>query len=1824
MSLAFAVWKRLSSAATVALLVAAGIVATSVAAPPAFADLVVPGPNPIAQRTPAMVSGDVLPTVQIDGVVWSQAIAGNVVYAGGQFANARPAGAAANTNLTPRSNLLAYNLATGVLITGFAPTLNGAVRTVVVSPDKTRVYIGGDFTAVNGVSRYRIAAFDAVTGALVTSFAPVLDAQVKTIWATNTTVYAGGSFSKVGTTARGKLAAFSASNGALMNWAPVSDYAIQTLVGTPDASKIIVGGSFQHINSAPAYGLAAIDSTTGLLVSWPAAATVQDAGANAGIFSLSSDGTNIFGTGWVFGAGGNLEGTFSTDASGNIRWIEDCHGDTYGAYSDGTTTYTVSHAHYCATVGGFPQSDAKWSINQRHALAFSSAPAAGAVLGHNAYGSYTDWYGSPAPQMYNWFPDPAFGNYTSQGQAAWDITGNGQYLIMGGEFPSVSGVAQQGIVRFAVPSIAPNKRGPKSTGGSFIPTLVGQGPGRVRVSFPLNSDIDDLNLAYNVYRDGGATPVYTKVQASPFWGASTLGFVDSGLTPGSKYTYKVTAADADGNVATGSSVSITASSIPASAYTQNVVNDGAEPYWRLGESAGTVAVDYNGFLDGTVGSTVTRGAIGAIGSDTDTASSFDGSATGTVIGTQALTGPNTFSAEVWINTATARGGKILGFGNSNSGESSSYDRHIYMDNAGHIFFGVYPGGVATVNSVKSYNDGQWHHIVATLGPDGMNLYIDDVRVANRSDVTFGQGFTGYWRVGGDSLGGWPNQPTSDFFQGTIDDVAIYPTVLTRNQVDEHWVASGRVSALPAAPADPYGAAVFNSSPTQYWRLGEPAGPTAADSSPSNGSTGTYTGGVTFGVQGAVPGTINTAVTLNGSDGAIYSNNAVSSPTVYSEELWFKTNTSSGGKLIGFGSSQTGASGSYDRHVWMLNSGQLVFGVWTGQTNTISSTAAYNDGQWHHMVATQASDGMKLYVDGQLTGTNPQASQQAYTGYWRVGGDTTWGGNSSNYFAGTIDEVAVYNTELSASDVANHFTKGGGALPNQLPSAAFTSTTGGLTVAFDGSTSVDPDGSVASYSWNFGDGSPLGTGVTPSHLYSAAGTWPVALTVTDDRGGTNTVNHSVVTTHASPVAAFTTTPNGLTVGFGGSATTSDAATLTRYSWNFGDGSATVTGQTVSHVFADGTARMVTLTVTDSYGASSQVTQTVTPSHAAPVVSFTSGATDLSVSFASAASASDGATVTGYSWDFGDGSAAVTTSSPTYVYGAAGSYSVSLKVTDSLGGTNTATHQVTVVAANQLPSAAFTSTTGGLTVAFDGSTSVDPDGSVASYSWNFGDGSPLGTGVTPSHLYSAAGTWPVALTVTDDRGGTNTVNHSVVTTHASPVAAFTTTPNGLTVGFGGSATTSDAATLTRYSWNFGDGSATVTGQTVSHVFADGTARMVTLTVTDSYGASSQVTQTVTPSHAAPVVSFTSGATDLSVSFASAASASDGATVTGYSWDFGDGSAAVTTSSPTYVYGAAGSYSVSLKVTDSLGGTNTATHQVTVAHANPIATFTSTTNGLIATFSASARTSGGASVSGYSWNFGDGSAVGSGLATSHTYAAGGTYTVALTVLDNSGGTATVTQAVTVSLAFAADVFGRTSASGWGSADIGGAWTVSGAPANYSVGGGTGKMKLPTAGSTMTTTLGSVSRADVDLNVSFTTDLAPTGGGIFFTPVVRKVGTTYYSAKLTVASTGKITAYLTKVVSGTETTLKSAVVTGLTFAPGSSVRVRFQAIGSGTTTLNVKAWNDGTSEPTAWTVSTTDSTAALQTAGSIGLIGYVSASSTNAPVIVSVTNLKAVVPSP
>src|SRR3712207_5477050 len=106
--------------------------------------------------TPVTVAADALPTVQINGVVWSQVVVGNTVYVAGQFTRARPAGAAVGTQETVRNNLLAYDIRTGALITSFAPDLNAQATVLATSPDGSRLYVGGAFTLANGQARYRL------------------------------------------------------------------------------------------------------------------------------------------------------------------------------------------------------------------------------------------------------------------------------------------------------------------------------------------------------------------------------------------------------------------------------------------------------------------------------------------------------------------------------------------------------------------------------------------------------------------------------------------------------------------------------------------------------------------------------------------------------------------------------------------------------------------------------------------------------------------------------------------------------------------------------------------------------------------------------------------------------------------------------------------------------------------------------------------------------------------------------------------------------------------------------------------------------------------------------------------------------------------------------------------------------------------------------------------------------------------------------------------------------------------------------------------------------------------------------------------------------------------------------------------------------------------------------------------------------------------------------------------------------------------------------------------------------------------------------------
>jgi hypothetical protein len=149
---------------------------------------------------------------------------------------------------------------------------------------------------------------------------------------------------------------------------------------------------------------------------------------------------------------------------------------------------------------------------------------------------------------------------------------------------------------------------------------------------------------------------------------------------------------------------------------------------------------------------------------------------------------STFSTELWFKTTT-RGGKLVGFGNSQAGSSSAYDRHTYITTAGRLAFGTYnQGNYQILQSPTVVTDGAWHHVVSTMSPTGgMSLYLDGVRVAVNAQFTAPESNAGYWRIGYDNTSGWTGAG-SNYFVGSMRFAAVYKTALTATQVQNHYNA----------------------------------------------------------------------------------------------------------------------------------------------------------------------------------------------------------------------------------------------------------------------------------------------------------------------------------------------------------------------------------------------------------------------------------------------------------------------------------------------------------------------------------------------------------------------------------------------------------------------------------------------------------------------------------------------------------------------------------------------------------------------------------------------------------------------------------------------------------------------------------------------------------------------------------------------------------------------------------------------------------------------------------------------------------------------------
>ena len=495
-------------------------------------------------------------------------------------------------------------------------------------------------------------------------------------------------------------------------------------------------------------------------------------------------------------------------------------------------------------------------------------------------------------------------------------------------------------------------------------------------------------------------------------------------------------------------------------------------------------------------------------------------------------------------------------------------------------------------------------------------------------------------------------------------------------------------------------------------------------------------------------------------------------------------------------------------------------------------------------------------------------------------------------AGNSDTVALTITVMEPA---------AGPSPSsiQLPIAEFqivpSAPAAGEPVSFNGTASLDLDGQIVSFAWDFnGDGIVDSTAPIADHVFAEPGTFAVTLTVTDDGGNSDAITKSVsvsgtaIPAGESPIAEFAFMPPtpdaGALVLFNATLSKETDGRIVSYAWDFdGDGSVDSYAAIVDHTFAENGTYDITLAVTDEYGRMSTQTQTLVvgpdsqPSEAEqilpPIADFEftpqQPQTGSLVRFNGTLSEDTDGTIVSYGWDFeSDGTIDVEAAIVEHAF-PAGRVDVSLTVTDDDGATDTLTRTLDVLPASppgstMPPAADFEFSpelpVAGQLVSFNGLLSADADGEIVAYAWDFdGDGTVDATDAFAQHTFPSSGTYDVSLTVTDDGGNLDTFIQAIFvnvddtpgspppSSFQPPVADFSYMPveplAGELVLFNASFSWDFDGEIVAYAWDF-DADGTVDATTVSaeHIFPEPGTFFVALTVTDDSGASDTLTLTI----------------------------------------------------------------------------------------------------------------------------------------------------------------------------------------------------------------------------------------------------------------------------------------------------------------------------------------------------------------------------------------------
>jgi PKD repeat protein len=280
-------------------------------------------------------------------------------------------------------------------------------------------------------------------------------------------------------------------------------------------------------------------------------------------------------------------------------------------------------------------------------------------------------------------------------------------------------------------------------------------------------------------------------------------------------------------------------------------------------------------------------------------------------------------------------------------------------------------------------------------------------------------------------------------------------------------------------------------------------------------------------------------------------------------------------------------------------------------------------------------------------------------------------------------------------------------------------------------------------------------------------------------------------NTAPVANFAVPSCTINVPCDFVSTSTDDAEVTAWSWDFdGDGNPDANTANASFMYTTAGTFDVSLTVDDAQGLSQTKTSTITiapvpPANTPPTASFTYTCTAVDCSFTSTSTDAAPGTIATYAWNFGDDATAdINNPSHSYTVTAPTDFLVTLTVTDNEGATGVTTQTITVTPAappNTPPTAGFTYTCTTTSCHFtSASTDVAP-GTIATYAWNFGDGSPNSAAINPNHTFAVVNPttdFTVTLTVTDNEGATD-VETQTITVSAPPPGPEGCTTSGTIV-------------------------------------------------------------------------------------------------------------------------------------------------------------------------------------------------------------------------------------------------------------------------------------------------------------------------------------------------------------------------------------------------------------------------------------------------------------